>query len=57
MLLRSHPVYSRESPGQVVSVLAALLEEHSDVDGGKLADKITKSHAKASKPLACLKHQ
>lgn len=57
MLLRSHPVHCRESPGQVVSVSAALLEEHWDGDGGKLADKVTETRAKASKPLARLKSQ
>lgn len=51
------PVHCCESPGQVVLALVALLEEHSDDGGGKLADKITASHAKASKPLGHFRSQ
>lgn len=52
-----HPVHCCESPGQVVFALVALLEKHSDGGGGKLAHKITTSHAKASKPLGHFRSQ
>lgn len=54
MLLRLHSVHSHDSPGQVLSVLAAFLKEHSDGDGGKLVDEVTESLAEASKPLVHL---
>ncbi|RMC14904.1 hypothetical protein DUI87_07081 [Hirundo rustica rustica] len=44
-----------ESPGQVASALVALLEKRSDGSGGRLADKTTASHAKASEPLGHFK--
>lgn len=52
-----HPVHCCESPGQVVSALVAPLEKHSDGGGGEFADKVTASHAKASKPLGHFKSQ
>lgn len=48
-------VYTALLSRQVMSVLAACLQEHLSGDGGKLANKTTEGPAEASKSLPCLK--